>query len=71
MLKGHSWKVLALIASAIMVMSAGVVMAADQINIGVIAPFKTPPGEGLLNAAKMASDEINAQGGIAPASKSI
>jgi len=38
--------------------------AADTIRIGVIAPFKTPCGESLLNGAKMAVDEINAGGGI-------
>lgn len=37
---------------------------ADEIKIGVIAPFNTPAGEGLLNAAKMAADEINQAGGI-------
>jgi len=30
----------------------------------VIAPFKTPSGESLLNAAKMAAEDINAEGGI-------
>lgn len=39
--------------------------SADSIKIGIIAPFDTPPGEGLINAAEMAADEINAGGGIA------
>ncbi|MBW1930978.1 MAG: ABC transporter substrate-binding protein [Deltaproteobacteria bacterium] len=39
-------------------------MAASTIKIGVIAPFKTSSGESLLNAAKMAAEDINAQGGI-------
>lgn len=38
--------------------------ANDPIKIGIIAPFNTPPGEGLINAAKMAAEEINAAGGI-------
>lgn len=36
----------------------------DVVKIGVLAPFKTPSGEGLLNAANMAAEEINAAGGI-------
>ncbi|MFA5520365.1 MAG: ABC transporter substrate-binding protein [Castellaniella sp.] len=38
--------------------------AQDPVKIGVIAPFNTPAGEGLLNAAKMAAEEINSAGGI-------
>lgn len=36
----------------------------DVIPIGIIAPYNTPPGEGLLNAAKLAERDINANGGI-------
>ena len=36
----------------------------DPIKLGIIAPFDTPPGEGLINAARMAADDINAEGGI-------
>lgn len=43
---------------------ATVATAADTIKVGVIAPFKTSSGESLLNAAKMATDDINAKGGI-------
>ena len=39
-------------------------MAEDTIKIGVIAPFKTSSGESLLHAAKMATEDINANGGI-------
>lgn len=38
--------------------------AQGVVKIGVIAPFNTPPGEGLLNAARMAAEDINAAGGI-------
>jgi branched-chain amino acid transport system substrate-binding protein len=38
--------------------------AEDTVKIGVIAPYNTPPGEGLLNAARMAQEDINAAGGI-------
>lgn len=38
--------------------------AAPPLRIGVIAPFNTPPGDGLLNAARLAADDINAGGGI-------
>ena len=40
------------------------VWAQDSVKIGVIAPFNTPPGEGLLSAARMAAEDINAAGGI-------
>jgi len=40
------------------------VAAQETVKIGVIAPFNTPPGEGLLNAVKMAAEDINAAGGI-------
>lgn len=46
-------------------MLSGPVQAQETIKIGVIAPYNTPPGEGLLNAAKMAEAKINADGGIA------
>lgn len=55
------------IAGALLVTSAllvGPARAEDTIKIGVIAPYNTPPGEGLLNAAKMAAEKINATGGI-------
>ena len=43
---------------------AGTAQAEDSIKVGIIAPYNTPPGEGLLNAAKMAAANINAAGGI-------
>lgn len=46
-------------------MLSGAAQAEDTIKIGVIAPYNTPPGEGLLNAARMAEADINAAGGIA------
>ena len=36
----------------------------QTIKLGVLAPFKTPSGEDQMNGAKMAVEEINAQGGI-------
>ena len=45
-------------------MAAAPVAAQDSVKIGVIAPFNTPPGEGLLSAARMAAEDINAAGGI-------
>lgn len=38
--------------------------AQAAIRIGVIAPFDTPPGEGIRNGVKMAVDELNAAGGV-------
>lgn len=37
---------------------------AQTIKIGVMAPFKTPSGEDQMNGAKLAVENINAQGGI-------
>ena len=39
-------------------------LAQETLKIGVIAPFNTPPGDGLVNAARMAAEDINAAGGI-------
>ena len=38
--------------------------AEDVIKVGVIGPFKSPPGAGIENGANMAADEINRAGGI-------
>ena len=37
---------------------------ADTVKIGVLAPVQMPVGQGIINAAKQAADEINASGGI-------
>jgi branched-chain amino acid transport system substrate-binding protein len=37
---------------------------ADTVKIGVLAPVQMPVGQGIINAAKLAADEINASGGI-------
>ncbi|RJX28670.1 MAG: hypothetical protein C4525_15595 [Desulfarculus sp.] len=58
------WKVLLVTMALMTVMWSGVGLAADTIKIGVLAPFKTSPGESLLKAAKLAADQINAKGGI-------
>lgn len=43
----------------------GIANAANNpIKIAVVAPFNTPPGERLVDAAMMAAEEINAAGGI-------
>ena len=60
----RDWKIVLVIIGLFFVVNTGVAVAADTIKIGVIAPFKTPSGESLLNAAKMAAEDINAQGGI-------
>ena len=36
----------------------------DTIRVGVLAPVQMSPGQGIINAAKLAADEINAAGGI-------
>ncbi len=38
---------------------------ADTVKIGVLAPVQMPVGQGIINAAKLAAEEINASGGIA------
>jgi len=45
-------------------MNGSVAVAGDTIKIGIIAPFKISSGESLLNAARMATQDINAVGGI-------
>jgi branched-chain amino acid transport system substrate-binding protein len=37
---------------------------ADTVKMGVLAPVQMPVGQGIINAAKLAADEINASGGI-------
>lgn len=54
--------------SAMSLVLAGMMFSAahaqDPIKLGIIAPFDTPPGDGLVNAARMAAEDINAAGGI-------
>lgn len=58
------WKIVLVIVGFFFVLNASGAIAGDTIKIGVIAPFKTPSGESLLNAAKLAAEDINAEGGI-------
>jgi branched-chain amino acid transport system substrate-binding protein len=58
------WKMALVFVGFLFVLNAGSASAADTIKIGVIAPFKTSSGESQLNAAKIATDDINAKGGI-------
>jgi branched-chain amino acid transport system substrate-binding protein len=58
------WKVFLVLFGLLFVVNGSVAFAGDTIKIGVISPFKTPSGESQLNAAKIATDDINAQGGI-------
>lgn len=60
----RNWKIVLVIVGFFFVLNAGGAIAGDTIKIGVIAPFKAPSGESLLNAAKLAAEDINAQGGI-------
>ena len=36
----------------------------DTVKMGILAPVQMPVGHGIMNAAKLAADEINASGGI-------
>ena len=36
----------------------------DTVKIGILAPVQMPVGQGIMNAAKLAAEEINASGGI-------
>lgn len=63
-MKTKVWLGLLTIVCLVVSLNVVTVEAADTIKIGVIAPFKTSSGESLLNAAKMAADDINAAGGI-------
>ncbi|MGE5254862.1 MAG: ABC transporter substrate-binding protein [Planctomycetaceae bacterium] len=51
------------ILTAFFFLTAGLATA-QTIKIGVLSPFKTPSGEDQMNGAKMAAEDINAQGGI-------
>ncbi len=62
-MRNRFFKALAFVTVFLLAFAAGAV-ASDTIKIGVIAPFKTSSGESLLHAAKMATDDINAKGGI-------
>jgi branched-chain amino acid transport system substrate-binding protein len=64
MLKYKSGLLLAAAALFTGMLAAHPTAAEDTVKIGVIAPFNTPPGDGLLNAVKMAAEDINAAGGI-------
>lgn len=64
MLNINKWSVVAAAAMTSSILVMGAAYAQETIKIGVIAPYNTPPGEGLLNAAKMAEAKINEMGGI-------
>src|SRR5690606_27469478 len=64
MLNINKWSAIAAAALTSGTLAVGAVQAQETIKIGVIAPYNTPPGEGLLNAAKMAEAKINEMGGI-------
>jgi branched-chain amino acid transport system substrate-binding protein len=64
MLDFKTWNAIAGAVLMLGVVLSGPARAEDTVKIGVIAPYNTPPGEGLLNAARMAADKINAGGGI-------
>lgn len=52
-------------ASALSLSLAGVAVAADNtISIGILAPESTIVGQGILDAAELATNEVNASGGI-------
>jgi len=62
---GHRYgKIIFILFAFFFILSGSIALAGDTIKIGVIAPFKTSSGESLLNAAKMATEDINAAGGI-------
>ena len=63
-MRRNVWAAFLSAVALLFVVCASASLAADTIKIGVLAPFKTPSGESLLKAAKMAADEINAAGGI-------
>ncbi|MGO9121710.1 MAG: ABC transporter substrate-binding protein [Desulfomonilaceae bacterium] len=63
-MRRNVWAAFLSAVALLFVVCASASLAADTIKIGVLAPFKTPSGESLLKAAKMAADEINEAGGI-------
>ncbi|MBW1781399.1 MAG: ABC transporter substrate-binding protein [Deltaproteobacteria bacterium] len=63
-MRTNHWKIILVLVGCLFLINGSVAFAGDTIKIGVIAPFKTSSGESLLNAAKMATEDINAKGGI-------
>src|SRR6202007_532207 len=62
--RSHSWCLRALLAATALGMGAGMASAADPIKIGVIAEAQAIAGASIPQAAQLAADEINAQGGV-------
>ena len=52
------------IAAALAILAAPAARAAEPIRIGVIAEAASIPGASIPNAARLAAEEINAQGGV-------
>ena len=62
--RSYSWSLRALLAATALGMGAGMASAADPIKIGVIAEAQAIAGASIPQAAQLAADEINAQGGV-------
>src|SRR3981189_1454635 len=60
----NSWSLRALLAATALGLGAGMASAADPIKIGVIAEAQAIAGASIPQAAQLAADEINAQGGV-------
>ena len=60
----NSWSLRALLAATALGLGASTAFAADPIKIGVIAEAQAIAGASIPQAAQLAADEINANGGV-------
>ncbi len=68
---GRKWEWVGIIGLAVLFLASTPAGAANRdfnkistVKMGILAPVQMPVGHGIMNAAKMAADEINASGGI-------
>lgn len=68
---GKRWAWIGIIGLVVLFLASTTVGAANRdfnkistVKMGILAPVQMPVGHGIMNAAKMAADEINASGGI-------
>jgi len=68
---GKKWAGIGIIGLAVLFLVSGTTEAANRdfnkintVKIGILAPVQMPVGHGIINAAKLAEEEINASGGI-------
>lgn len=68
---GKRWAWIGIIGLVVLFLASTTTGAANRdfrkistVKMGILAPVQMPVGQGIMNAAKLAADEINAAGGI-------